>query len=139
MKIDTFDLRTIYNSRVSPTVEAEVNGHRAAAPSGASTGTHEALCFVPDDLAAIQSEMRDAVVGEDLTQAEFDRRLREVDGTDNFAEIGAVAIASSLAFATADGFDHGTTYPYPAGNLLGGGAHGGNTSIQEFLVVPRSA
>ncbi|MDY6774345.1 MAG: enolase, partial [Candidatus Nanohaloarchaea archaeon] len=49
MEVSSFSLRTVYNSRVEKTVEAEVNGSSAAAPSGASTGTHEALCFVPED------------------------------------------------------------------------------------------
>ncbi len=139
MRVDSIDLRIIYNSRVDPTVEAVVNGTRAAAPSGASTGTHEALCFVPDDIDSIEQELRAELVGDEFSQQEFDQVLRDVDGTDSFAEIGAVAIACSLAFAKADGFSYGDTFPYPAGNLLGGGAHGGNTSIQEFLVIPHEA
>ncbi|MFB6265648.1 MAG: enolase, partial [Candidatus Nanohaloarchaea archaeon] len=139
MELSSFSLRTIYNSRVEKTVEAEVNGCTAAAPSGASTGTHEALCFVPDGLDGIQQELRDQMVGQDLDQERFDSVLEEVDGTDNFSEIGAVAIASSLAFRKAEGFDQSGEFPYPAGNLVGGGSHGGNTSIQEFLVLPLGA
>ncbi|MDY6761930.1 MAG: enolase C-terminal domain-like protein [Candidatus Nanohaloarchaea archaeon] len=139
MHIDDFSLRIIYNSRVEPTVEAEVNGVRAAAPSGASTGTHEALCFVPDDLERIETTLQDRLTGESLSQDEFDAALEDVDGTDNFAEIGAVAIASSLAFWKAQERALGDRFPYPAGNLVGGGEHGGNTSIQEFLVIPAGA
>lgn len=139
MQIDELSLRVIYNSRVQPTVEAVVNGARAAAPSGASTGTHEALCFVPDDLAAVEERLRAELVGADLSQDEFDAALRDMDGTDNFAELGAASIASSFAFAKARGIERGDVFPYPAGNLVGGGAHGGNTSIQEFLVIPTGA
>lgn len=139
MQVESLDLRTIYNSRVNPTVEAVINGSRAAAPSGASTGTHEAHCFVPDDLSSIEQELQEALVGEDLTQEEFDARLQAVDGTSLFERIGAVAIASSLAFRKAAGFERPDTFPIPLGNLVGGGAHGGNTTIQEFLVIPHDA
>lgn len=139
MEIQSFSLRTIYNSRVEETVEAEINGYRAAAPSGASTGTHEALCFVPDNLDEVQESIREAVVGREVSQEEFDVVLEELDGTGNFAEIGAVAIAASLAFWKASDRENGNRFPYPAGNLVGGGEHGGNTSIQEFLVIPTAA
>lgn len=141
MEIDQFRLRTIYDSRVNPTVEAEINGHRAAAPSGASTGSHEAKCFVPDDLSEREHEIQHSAYGKDLSQADFDTLLHKIDGSYTFSNIGAVAIASSLAFKKASGFDYGDTprFPYPVGNLVGGGAHGGNTTIQEFLVIPTNA
>ncbi len=143
MQVESVSLRTIYTSRVNLTVEAEINGTTAAAPSGASTGTHEAHCFVPDNLADVEQQVRDAVQGKDLTQEQFDNSLQDIDGTDTFANIGAAAIASSLAFQKATGFSHdsqGTPqFPYPVGNLVGGGAHGGTTQIQEFLVIPTNA
>lgn len=140
MILQSFSLRTIYTSRVNPTVEAEINGVIAAAPSGASTGTHEAACFVPDDLDKVEQQIRDMVDDQDLTQEQFDGILQDVDGTDNFSSMGAAAIASSLAFRKARGFDHDdATFPYPVGNLVGGGAHGGSTQIQEFLVIPTNA
>ncbi|MCJ7479309.1 MAG: enolase [Candidatus Nanohaloarchaeota archaeon QJJ-7] len=136
MEISSLSLREVYDSRVESTVEAEINGEIAAAPSGASTGTHEALCFVPDNLGRVEEELKEELEGRELDQDEFDSVLEEVDGTDNFSDIGSVAIASSLAFRKAEGFDRGEKFPYPVGNLVGGGAHGGNTSIQEFLVLP---
>lgn len=139
MEIQDFQLRIIYNSRVQPTVEAAINGHTAAAPSGASTGSHEAHCHVPDNLSDIREQIVDDVVGQELTQAEFDAALRDIDNTDNFSNIGAAAIASSFAFMKAAGFDYGNRFPYPLGNLIGGGAHGGNTAIQEFLLLPSNA
>lgn len=140
MRIESFTLRTIYTSRANLTVEAEINGVTAAAPSGASTGTHEAHCFVPDECSGIEQEIQAAVNGKDLTQEQFDETLRDIDGTDSFSSIGAVAIASSLAFHKAQGIDYDPPrFPYPVGNLVGGGAHGGTTQIQEFLIIPTNA
>ncbi|MDY6776958.1 MAG: enolase C-terminal domain-like protein [Candidatus Nanohaloarchaea archaeon] len=139
MKVESLSLRTVYNSRVEKTVEAEVNGEVAAAPSGASTGSHEALCFVPENLEGVEQDLKEKVEGRDLDQQGFDSALEELDGTGNFSDIGAAAIASSLAFKKASGFESTGKYPFPAGNLLGGGEHGGNTSIQEFLVLPLNA
>jgi enolase len=140
MHIDRLQLRTIYNSRVNRTVEAVVNDGRAAAPRGASTGSHEAHCHVPDNLATVEQLLQDAAVGSDLSQQEFDQVLRSVDGTDSFQAIGAAAIAASLAFRKAAGSTYDDpVFPYPAGNLVGGGAHGGTTQIQEFLVIPTAA
>ncbi len=140
MQINSFTLRTIYDSRVNPTVEAEINGVTAAAPAGASTGTHEARCHVPPDLDTVEQQIGDAVTGQDLTQQAFDELLRDIDGSDTFSALGAAAIASSLAFCKAQGFQHGTAqFPYPVGNLVGGGMHGGTTQMQEFLVIPTNA
>ncbi|MDY6774185.1 MAG: enolase C-terminal domain-like protein, partial [Candidatus Nanohaloarchaea archaeon] len=90
-------------------------------------------------LDGIEQGLREEIEGRDLGQEEFDSVLEQVDGTGNFSEIGAVAIAASLAFRKAAGFSTGDSFPFPAGNLVGGGAHGGNTSIQEFLVLPLEA
>lgn len=139
MKIGSIELREIIDSRTNPTVEAEINGSYGKAPSGASTGTHEAKCFVPDHLEAREVELQEELEGEDLDQEEFDRRLREIDGTDDFSKLGAVSIAASFAFRNASGFEHGKKFPVPLGNVVGGGEHGGNTSIQEFMVVPVEA
>lgn len=141
MQIDNLQLHTIYTSRVNPTVEAAVNGHRAAAPSGASTGSTEAYCHVPDNLDRIEAELRNTVVGQDMEQDAFDAALQEIDGSDRFRHIGAVAVAASAAFYKAATADLGgdAPFPYPAGNLVGGGAHGGTTSIQEFLLIPDDA
>ncbi|WP_414838074.1 enolase C-terminal domain-like protein [Candidatus Nanosalina sp. VS9-1] len=138
MKIDSVKLRKILDSRTNYTVEVEINGFSGKAPSGASTGTHEAKCFVPEDLEGLEEELQQ-LEGEVLNQREFDRRLRDIDGSDDFSRIGAVGIAASLAFKQASGFDHGKEFPLPLSNVIGGGEHGGNTSIQEFLVLPVEA
>ncbi|MFB6245569.1 MAG: enolase C-terminal domain-like protein [Candidatus Nanohaloarchaea archaeon] len=139
MDIDSFSLRTILDSRTRKTVEAEVNSASGSAPSGASTGEHEAKCFHPEGLEEIEKDISESVSGDSLTQEEFDKKLREVDGTEDFSRIGAAAIASSFAFKNASGFDYSRSFPLPLSNAVGGGEHGGNTSIQEFLVLPVGA
>lgn len=138
MKINSFNIREIINSRTHPTIEAEINESYGKAPSGASTGVHEAKCFVPERLEEKEDILKQ-VENSDYNQAEFDEELEEIDGTDNFSRLGAIAIASSFAFKNASGFDHGNKFPIPLSNVIGGGEHGGNTSIQEFLVAPVNA
>jgi len=135
MEVESIELTQILNSRTNYTVEAKINGVKASAPSGASTGTHEARCFVPDHLDDIEG-LLSKTEGLNLNQGEFDEKLRELDGTEDFSRIGAAGIASSFAFKQASGFEHSNNFPLPLSNIIGGGEHGGNTSIQEFLVLP---
>ncbi|MFB6144593.1 MAG: enolase C-terminal domain-like protein [Candidatus Nanohaloarchaea archaeon] len=139
MKIESLYLRRIIDSRTHETVEAEINGVKGKAPAGASTGRHEVDASVPEHLAETEDILRGKLVGEEFTQQEFDRRLKEIDGTDDFSRLGASSIAASFAFKNASGFDHGNRFPLPLSNVIGGGEHGGNTSIQEFLVLPVNA
>ena len=138
MKINSIHLREIIDSRTKPTVEAEINQSYGKAPSGASTGEHEAKCFVPENLEKVETDLQE-LEGKKLSQEEFDEKLKEIDGTEDFSEIGASAIASSFAFKQASGFKHSKKFPLPLSNVIGGGEHGGNTSIQEFLVLPVNA
>lgn len=139
MEIDSLELYEVFDSRADATVAASINGVTAAAPAGASRGSHEAASFVPDDFQSIQKEITEACKGQDLDQEGFDSVLEDVDGTDQFTEIGSVAIALSLAFRKAKEQQTGETFPYPLGNVVGGGEHGGNTAIQEFLLLPVEA
>jgi enolase len=124
------------------------------APAGASTGTYEAVVIPVDDaLARLDSEVVDQLVGElAADQEEIDAQLREIDGTDNFSNIGgntAVAISMATAWAAANAYNMPLyrylggpypTMPFPLGNVIGGGAHAkGATDIQEFLVTPVGA
>lgn len=138
MKIDSIVLREIIDSRTKPTVEAEVNGSVGKAPSGASTGRHEAEAFVPEHLDAKQ-KLLEELEGRDLSQREFDAEIRDIDGTEKLSELGSAAIAASFAFKNAQGFEHSNKFPLPLSNVIGGGEHGGNTAIQEFLVLPVTA
>ncbi len=160
--------REILDSRGNPTVEAEVfldSGAfgRAAVPSGASTGTHEALELRDGEerrfggkgvLRAVQNVneiIGPEIVGlESTEQAEIDRILIELDGTENKSRLGANAIlAVSMAVAQASAAEAGLplfaylggvgarVLPVPFMNVLNGGAHADNPlDIQEFMIVP---
>jgi enolase len=157
--IEVIELRTILDSRGNMTVEADIHTPggfgRSAAPSGASTGTLEAKVKPPREAVeyAVQNVIP-ALIGLDACdQQGFDEQLRDIDGTSNFAEIGAnIAVALSLANAKAASSSMGVALfrylggafvdemPLPLGNVIGGGAHAANaTEIQEFLVVPGDA
>ena len=158
MKIRDIALRRIIDSRGNPTVEAEIktkNGFgRAAAPAGASTGTHEAVAWpdgsVSKGMEIAEEKLMPQLVGLSTEDQEnFDKTLREIDGTDNFSKIGGnISVALSLACAKAAADSKGIalyehigktdTYalPAPMSNVLGGGTHAiGGTDIQEFLVT----
>jgi enolase len=163
--------REILDSRGNPTVEVEVTlaGGAvgvAAVPSGASTGTHEAVELRDGDparyggkgvlraVANVNGEIGSAVGGRDATdQAGLDQLLVELDGTPNKARLGANAVlAVSLACARAAaaaggqplyrylGGDEAVTLPVPMVNILNGGRHAaGGTDFQEFMIVPLGA
>lgn len=118
-------------------------------PSGTSKSGAEAV-DLPLDVAENKFySIKDKIIGLDENDFEnVDEVLRLTDGTNNFRKIGGnLALGVSLAVfkATAKGEiwklinSFATTFPYPLGNVIGGGAHGGNTSIQEFLIVPSKA
>ena len=171
MKIKSVRGREILDSRGNPTVEADViltSGliGRAAAPSGASTGAHEAWELrdrrkkryggkgVQQAVARINTIIAKGLAGKDASdQAGLDRLLCELDGTPNKKKLGANAmIATSLAVAKAAaaaggkplyrwlGGSRARTLPVPLLNVLNGGAHATNTlDIQEFMIVPLGA
>jgi enolase len=163
--------REILDSRGNPTVEVEVilaGGAVgvAAVPSGASTGTHEAVELRDGDparyggkgvlraVANVNREIASAVGGQEATdQAGLDQLLVELDGTPNKARLGANAVLGvSLACARAAaaavgqplyrylGGDEAVTLPVPMVNILNGGRHAvGGTDFQEFMVLPLGA
>ncbi|QGN07124.1 phosphopyruvate hydratase [Halorhabdus sp. CBA1104] len=160
--ITNVTLRRVLDSRGNPTVEADVTTEsggfgRAAAPSGASTGEHEAIELPPSEAIA---NARDLAVprleGEVYAgnQREVDAALHAADGTDDFSEIGAnsaVSISMAAAKAGADvlgaplyqhlgGTFRGDQFPTPLGNVVGGGEHAEEaTNIQEYLSAPVGA
>ncbi len=163
--------REILDSRGNPTVEAEVilttgTMGRAAVPSGASTGEHEAIELRDNDKARyggkgvlnavqnIEEKIAPALNGYDITdQIGIDHTMLELDGTDNKAGLGANAIlAVSLAAARAAATEVGLplyrylggplsrVMPVPMMNIINGGAHAANTvDFQEFMIVPVGA
>ena len=163
--------REIMDSRGNPTVEADVFVEggvmgRAAVPSGASTGTREAVELRDGDksryfgkgvlkaVANANGEIRNALLGRDvLDQVGLDRRMIELDGTDTKSRLGANALlAVSLAAAHAAARVKGEglyrylggagpkVMPVPMMNIINGGAHADNSvDIQEFMVLPVGA
>ena len=166
--------REIIDSRGNPTVEADVvleSGAvgRAAVPSGASTGTREAVELRDGDpkrylgkgvrkaVANVNGPLRAALLGRDvLDQAGLDQRMIELDGSDNKARLGANAVlAISLAAAHAAAAEQRVplyrhlagaagsqplTMPVPMMNIINGGVHADNSiDIQEFMVLPVGA
>lgn len=163
--------RMILDSRGNPTVEVEVHtesGHagRAAVPSGASTGEHEAVELRDGDadrwlgkgvskaVEHVNGEIADQLIGMDCRDQEaIDALLIDLDGTTNKARLGANAIlGASLAVARAGaeatdqplyryvGGTHARTLPVPLMNILNGGAHAdNNVDIQEFMILPVGA
>ena len=163
--------REILDSRGNPTVEADVildSGifGRAAVPSGASTGSREALerrdqepkrylgKGVRQVVATIENDLAKALRGFDVTrQAEIDATLIALDGTNNKGKLGANAtLAVSLATAKAAaealkqplyhylGGDKAQVLPVPMMNIINGGAHADNNiDFQEFMIIPVGA
>ncbi len=163
--------RTILDSRGNPTVEVDVlleDGSlgRAAVPSGASTGAHEAVEKRDGDMSrwggkgvdsaveAVNGEIAEAVVGyEAEDQAEIDHLMIDLDGTPNKHRLGAnailgVSLAAARAAADARGLPlyryvggvGATLLPVPMMNILNGGAHADNPiDFQEFMVMPVGA
>jgi enolase len=163
--------REIVDSRGNPTVEAEVTLRsggvgRAAVPSGASTGSREAVELRDGDskrfggkgvsqaVSNVNSVIRDAVLGKDASaQAEIDQLMIDLDGTDNKQRLGANALlAVSLANAHAVANEKGVglyrslgtgdsfQMPVPMMNIINGGAHADNSvDLQEFMILPVGA
>lgn len=171
MKITDIIGREVLDSRGNPTVEAEVvleNGVRAIAcsPSGASTGSREALELRDGDksrylgkgvlkaVGHVNNEIKSALVGKDATdQAAIDQVMLDLDGTENKEKLGAnailaVSLANAKAAAQALGkplYEHINrdgqfAMPVPMMNIINGGEHAdNNVDIQEFMVMPVGA
>jgi enolase len=170
-KIKDIKAREIFDSRGNPTVEVDClleDGSlgRAAVPSGASTGEHEAVELRDGDksryggkgvlkaVANVNGEIRKALKGKNaLKQGELDQLLIDSDGTKDKSRLGANAIlGASLAMAKAAaiskamplyryiGGDKAKTLPIPMMNILNGGAHAdNNVDLQEFMIMPIGA
>ena len=167
MKIERVAAREVLDSRGNPTVEVDVwvDGAlgRAAVPSGASTGEHEAVELrdgkrnryagkgVQKAVANVNRVIARAILGRDARrQEEIDRQMLELDGTPNKSHLGAnailgvsLAVAKAAAAAAGEplyrylGGTKARTLPVPLMNILNGGAHAdNNVDFQEFMVAP---
>ena len=163
--------REILDSRGNPTVECDVllesgTMGRAAVPSGASTGSREAIELRDGDKSRylgkgvlkavenINTEISEAVLGLDASEQAFlDRTMIDLDGTDNKARLGAnatLAVSMAVARAAAEesglplyryfGGMGGMQLPVPMMNVINGGAHANNSlDLQEFMIIPVGA
>jgi len=170
-KISEVKAREILDSRGNPTIEVDVILHdgtlgRAAVPSGASTGEHEAIELRDNDkeryngkgvtkaVSNVNSIIAPHVKGKDpFNQEEIDKSLIELDGTENKSKLGAnailgVSLATAKAAAAAKrmslykylGGDKATVLPVPMMNVLNGGLHAdNNVDLQEFMIMPLGA
>ena len=169
--ISQIHARQIFDSRGNPTIEVDVTTDsgatgRAAVPSGASTGKHEAVELRDEDASKymgkgvlkavdnVNNRIAEELVGFSVyEQALLDKIMLEMDGTSNKANLGANAILGvSLAAARAAAQDAGmplyryvggvgaTTLPVPMMNILNGGSHADNSiDFQEFMIMPTGA
>lgn len=169
--IEAIKAREILDSRGNPTVEVDVTLEdgslgRAAVPSGASTGEHEAVELRDGDKSRfmgkgvlkavdnVNSEIAEEIEGLDaLDQVAVDRAMIELDGTENKGRLGANAILGvslAVARAAADhlelplfkylGSYHASVLPVPMANIINGGSHADNSvDFQEFMVMPVGA
>lgn len=165
--------REILDSRGNPTVEVDLiledgSFGRSAVPSGASTGSYEAVELrdggnrydgkgVADAVKNINSKIKKEICGKDFEQKSLDRAMIDLDGTENKSHLGANAILGvSLAYANAaaksqrlklyqyfgkiSGTNNPSLLPTPMMNILNGGQHADNsTDIQEFMIMPVGA
>ena len=170
-KIINISAREILDSRGNPTIEADVTldsgiTGRAAVPSGASTGEHEAVELRDGDKARYQgkgvlravenvnSEIKSSLLGKQATdQRNIDEMLITLDGTENKARLGAnatLAVSMAVAHAAAIdaalplyrylGGDTATNLPVPMMNIINGGSHANNSvDLQEFMIIPAGA
>ena len=170
-KIANISAREILDSRGNPTIEADVTldsgiTGRAAVPSGASTGEHEAVELRDEDkaryqgkgvlkaVANVNGEIRSSLIGQEATeQRRIDETLISLDGTENKGRLGANAtLAVSMAVAHAAAIDaalplyrylggeSATSLPVPMMNIINGGSHANNSvDLQEFMIIPAGA
>ena len=172
-KIRDLKAREILDSRGNPTVEVDLyledgGFGRSAVPSGASTGSHEAVELrdgenrydgkgVSRAVENVNSVLKSALIGQEYDQKSLDQKMIDMDGTENKGNLGANAILGvSLAFAHAQaksqaiplykyfanvaGNVEPNTLPVPMMNILNGGKHAENsTDLQEFMIMPIGA
>ncbi len=172
VKISEIHAREILDSRGNPTVEVDLTLEdgsfgRAAVPSGASTGSHEAVELRDDEkrylgkgvlkaVNNVNSILKDKLIGQEFNQESIDEEMIKIDGTENKANLGANAILGvSLAFSIAKaksekvnlyeyfakiGQNDEMRLPVPMMNILNGGKHAENsTDLQEFMIMPVGA
>ncbi len=140
----------VYNSRGEETIKISVLTDRgwfgSCAPHGASSGEYEAKNIDVGKAEKVFNKIKNDFIGVEPDFSLIDEMLEQFGG-ENFSEIGgnlSIAISQAVCKAASQNRFYGfigeaNAFPFPLGNVVGGGAHGGNTDMQEFLVIPRKA
>jgi enolase len=147
------DLKLVpaFNSKgeaaVRVTLKSDSETYSASVPSGTSKGSNEAKELGLDNVRKVFPKLKDKLAGHDPKNV--DKMLLSLDKTRNWGHIGGnLSLAISIAAARAqsrgelwklDGLKERQSFPFPLGNVMGGGAHGGGTDWQEFLLIPHLA
>jgi enolase len=144
----------VFTSKGTPSVKVKIftdsGSYSASVPSGTSRGKHEATELPASKVLRFFSKIRPNFIGRDEENWQgIDKTLEELDGTGDFRHIGenlalAVSIASARAASKGELWKLGNPgltakFPIPVGNVIGGGAHGGGSDWQEFLLIPARA
>ncbi len=150
--IKDIKITQILNSKGKPTIKIKIYTEKgiysASVPSGTSKGVHEAIEISVSKVLKDFPKIKKKFIG--LEEKEnIDNLLEKIDGTKKFSKIGGnLALAISVAFARAktsgelwklNGLKKIYKFPFPLGNVIGGGAHGGGSDFQEFLILPWKA
>ena len=143
-----------YNTKGKPTIKVKIRANdsffSASVPSGTSKSKYEPVEFQMKDILKVFPKVRANLIGLDESDwVTNDEILAQIDDSENWSNIGGnLVLAISLAVAKAstngelwrlEGPKNKFHFPYPLGNVIGGGAHGGRTSWQEFLILPHKA
>ena len=160
-EITSIEERLVFNSRGDKTIEIDVQSDnkyqgRACAPSGASVGMYEAQSFIQNDAELTIrnfNSIKNKFIGIDSADLKnLHNAIKTVDSSDNYSNIGG-SVAYALSIASVDSAAKAMnipfykilnpnldkiSFPYPLGNVLGGGAHAGpgTPDLQEFLICP---
>lgn len=128
------------NSKQRWSVKAEINGVAGIAPEGSSKGSYEAKDVDTEKAKEIVEKIKYNFIGKEFSQESFDAELCRIDGTNDFSGIGGnTSTALSFAFFNLNFQMKTPVFPFPLGNVFGGGKHGGFSDIQEFLIISHEA
>jgi len=147
--IKDVEIYTVLNSKGSKTIRVSIvtekDTYSASVPSGTSTGINEAIELPVEKVLEVFPSVKKKLIGMDEDWKRVDETIQKMDGTKNFSKVGGnLAVGLSIAVAKA-GLDNNLwqlqshdrfQFPFPLGNTIGGGEHGGGSTWQEFLAIP---
>jgi len=135
MRVEKVELNEIIDSETYPAIEVKINDAKGKSTTSFSRTEFEADSHIPDHLKDLEKVLEEKLTGRDLTQSQFDKELKRIDGSENFSRLGAVAEAASIAFKKSSGFKNTETFPLPISKILGT-ENNCKKLIDQFLVIP---